>query len=67
MFATPAESEEEAVMVGGVVSFLLTLSCLNEEEWQAVGPSLGMGADDPDSLQCVIAELGGQEGLAAAL
>ena len=26
-----------------------------------------MGADDRDSLQCVIAELGGQEGLAAAL
>ena len=67
MFATPAESEEEAAMVGGMVGFLLTLSCLNEEEWQAVGPSLGMGADDRDSLQCVIAELGSQEGLAAAL
>ena len=58
-------------LVGGVVqqpaAEVLTLSCLSEEEWQAVGPTLGMGADDRGGLQCVLAELGGPEGLAAAL
>ena len=41
--------------------------CLNDEEWQAVGPSLGMAPDDRDGLQCVLVELGGPEGLTAAL
>ena len=67
MLATPAESDEEAAMAGSMAGFLLTLSCLTEEEWQAVGPSLGMGPDDRDGLQCVLTELGGPEGLAAAL
>ena len=67
MLATPAESNEAAAMAGSMAGFLLTLSCLSEEEWQAVGPTLGMGADDWDGLQCVLAELGGPEGLAAAL
>ncbi len=66
MLATPVESDA-AAMAGSMAGFLLTLSCLNDEEWQAVGPSLGMGADDRDGLQCVLAELGGPEGLAAAL
>ena len=67
MLATPAEPDEAAAMAGSMAGFLLTLSCLNDEEWQAVGPSLGMGADDRDGLQCVLTELGGPEGLAAAL
>ena len=67
MLATPVESDEAAAMAGSMAGFLLTLSCLNEEEWQAVGPSVGMGADDRDGLRCVLAELGGPEGLAAAL
>ena len=43
MLATPAESNEAAAMAGSLAGFLLTLSCLSEEEWQAVGPTLGMG------------------------
>ena len=56
-----------SAMLGDITAFLLTLSCLNEEEWQAVGPSLEMGPDDRESLQCLINELGGSEGIAAAL
>ncbi len=67
VLATPVESDAAAAMAGSMAGFLLTLSCLNDEEWQAVGPSLGMGADDRDGLQCMLAELGGPEGLAAAL
>ena len=66
MLATPVESDAAAAMAGSMAGFLLTLSCLNDEEWQAVGPSLGMGADDRDGLQCMVTELGGPEGLAAA-
>ena len=56
-----------SAMLGDITAFLLTLSCLNEEEWQAVGPSLEMGPDERESLQCLINELGGSEGIAAAL
>ena len=57
----------ESAAVGNMAPLLLTLSCLNEEEWQAVGPSLEMGPDERESLQCLINELGGSEGIAAAL
>ena len=67
MLATPVESEAAAAMAGSMAGFLVTLSCLNDEEWQVVGPSVGMGAEDRDGLRCVLAELGGPEGLAAAL
>ena len=39
MLATPAESNEAAAMAVSMAGFLLTLSCLSEEEWQAVGPT----------------------------
>ena len=67
MLATSGESDEAAAMVGSMAGFLVTLSCLNEEEWQAAGPSLGLGPDDREGLECVMDELGGPEGVAAAL
>ncbi len=67
MLAGVVKSDEQAAMRGSMAAFLLTLSCLNEEEWQAVGPSLDMGPDERESLQCLINELGGSEGIAAAL
>ncbi len=41
------------------------LSCLNEEEWEAAAPALGMEVDGREALQCVIDELGGLQELAA--
>ena len=67
MLATSEESDEAAAMVGSMAGFLVTLSCLNEQEWQAAGPSLGFGPDDREGLECVMDELGGPEGVAAAL
>ena len=67
MLATSGESDEAAAMVGSMAGFLVTLSCLNEEEWQAAGPSLSLGPDDREGLECVMDELGGPEGVAAAL
>ena len=67
MLAGVVESDAGTAMRGSMAAFLLTLACLNEEDWQAVGPSLGMGPDDRESLQCLMNELGGSEGIAAAL
>ena len=67
MLATASESEEAAAVMGGVAGFLVALSCLNEEEWRVAGPSLGFGPDDREGLQCVMDELGGPQGVAAAL
>ena len=65
MLPTPGPNEEAAT-VGIMAGWLLALSCLNEEEWQAVDPPLRWeGADDRDALQCMLAELGGPEGLAS--
>ena len=67
MLAGAVESDEEAAMMGSMAGFLLALSCLNEEEWQAASSSLGLGPNDRESLQCVMEQLGGPEGVAAAL
>ena len=61
------DQDEAAAMIAGMAGMFLTLSCLNDEEWEAVAPALGMGPDDRESLQCVLGELGGPEGLAALL
>ena len=58
---------EAAAMMGSMAGFVLTLSCLNEEEWQMASPRLGLRPDDRESLQCVTSQLGGPKGLAAAL
>ena len=58
---------EAAAMMGSMAGFVLTLSCLNEEEWQMASPLLGLRPDDRESLQCVTSQLGGPAGLAAAL
>ena len=58
---------EGAAMMGGMAGLVLTLSCLNEEEWRNVSSRLGLGPDDRESLQCVTSRLGGPEGVAAAM
>ena len=58
---------EAAAMMGSMAGFVLTLSCLNEEEWQMASHRLDLRPDDRESLQCVTSKLGGPAGLAAAL
>jgi hypothetical protein len=58
---------EGAAMMGGMAGLVLTLSCLNEEEWKIASSRLGLGPDDRESLQCVTSRLGGPEGVAAAM
>ena len=59
--------DEQGSMMGGMSAFFLTISCLNEEEFEHAAPALDMNPDDHESLQCVLQELGGPEGLAQTL
>ena len=54
-------------MSGGMAAFFLTLACLNQEEWDAAAPAMDMAPDDREGMQCLLAEMGGPEGMAAAL
>ena len=50
-----------------MAGFLATLVCLNDEEFHAASPALGMGPEDRQGLQCLLDELGGPEGVTALL
>ena len=67
MLTNTEGSGGEAAMIQGMAGFLITLSCLNEEEWQNAGPVLELPPDGRESLQCVMNRLGGPEGVAASL
>ena len=59
--------DEQGTMVGSMAAYFLTISCLNEEEFEMAAPDLGMNSEDRESLQCVMQELGGPGGLAKTL
>ena len=67
MLTNPEGSGEEAAMVQGMAGLLITLACLNEEEWQAASPALDLPPDGREGLQCLMKMLGGPEGVAASL
>ena len=57
---------EEAAM-GGMSAFVLTLMCLNEDEWEGAAAGLGVPTEERENLQCVLDELGWAEGFAKTL
>ena len=59
--------DEQMAMVGSMSAFFLTLACLSDEEFEAAGPALGMTAQDRASMDCVLEQLGGPEGMAETL
>ena len=66
--AASGPSEDPGAAMGRMMtSLFVTFSCLNEEEFRAAGPALGMAPEEQQTLQCVREELGGPEGLAALL
>ena len=62
-----AAGDEEAAMIGSMSAFILTLMCLNEDEWEGAAASLGSAPGERENLQCVLDELGGPEGFAEIL
>ena len=65
MLGTYASPEDQAAMVTGMTGFIVALSCLNEEEWEAASPALELGPYNPEGLQCLLEKVGGPDGLAA--
>ena len=61
------EGNEQTAMTVSMSAFMTTLSCLNDEEWQAVSETTGMNPGERENLRCVMDQLGGAEGMAAAL
>ena len=62
-----AAGDEAGAMAGGMAAFILTLTCLNEEEWQGAAVVLGAAPEERENLQCVVAEMGGPESFAETL
>jgi hypothetical protein len=54
-------------MIGSMSAMFLTMACLSDEEFTAAAPALGMSPDDRESLNCVMEQLGGPEGIAETL
>ena len=61
------EAGEQNAMFVSMSAFMLTLSCLNDEEYQAASATTGMDPGEKEDLQCVMEQLGGPEGMAEAM
>ena len=68
MLASSTGSGEVAALAGDLTAYFLAVSCLDEEDLEAVmGTAPGERERELESLQCLLEELGGAEGLAAAM
>ena len=56
-----------AGLAGSMTAFFLTLTCLNEREWEAAAPSLEVSSEDREGMKCLLEAVGGPEGLAEAM
>ena len=67
----PADAEpgspDEAEAVAVMVAFVVSLSCLTEDEFQAAAPAMGMAPEEYENFQCVLERVGGQDALTALL
>ena len=53
------EGDPQTAMAGSMAMFTVSVACLNEKEWAAAAPRLGMEPEDRDGMVCVMAALGG--------
>ena len=59
--------DEQTAMVGSMSAMFVTISCLNDEDFEVLAPVLGMDPGEREAQMCVIETLGGPEGMATAL
>ena len=59
-----ANPNAEAAMAAAMVSSMVSLSCLNEAEFQTAGPTMGIDPEEYGKFQCVLQEVGGPEKMA---
>ena len=62
-----ANPDAEAAMALAMVSFMVSLSCLNEEEFEAAGSTMGIAPEEYENFQCVLETVGGPEKMAALM
>ena len=61
------EGDPGAAMAGSMAAFPSTLACLNETEWEAAAPKVGIDPEERGEILCLLEELGGAAELATAL
>ena len=61
------EAQQEVSLALSLSAFLLTVSCLSEDEWAATAPTLDLSPADVQEVECVIDRLGGTDGLTTML
>ena len=57
------DAAAQAAMARGMVMFVVSLSCLNEDEFALAGQAMGMAPGEYEGFQCVLEAAGGQEEL----
>ena len=53
----------QQAMARTMVTFMVSLSCLNEDEFAMAGQAMGIAPGEYEGFQCVLEAAGGQEGL----
>ncbi len=61
------QEADEAAMIGSKLAMYLTISCLTDKDFEAVGPAMNMTAEDRESLDCAMEQVGGLAFMAAVL
>ena len=61
------EGDPETAMAGSMAAFTVSVACLNDEEWEAAAPRLGMEPEDREGMVCIMAALGGPAEMAKAM
>ena len=61
------EGDAATAMGGSMAAFIVAVACLDDEEWTAAAPRLGMEPEDRDGMVCVMAALGGPTEMATAM
>ena len=61
------EGDPGRAMAGSMAGLFVTMACLNDEEWETAGPQVGMGPDEREEMQCLLAALGGPGNMAVAM
>ena len=61
------EGDPGRAMAGSMAAFSVTTACLNDEEWAAAASRTGMGPDEREGMQCLLAQLGGPGQMAEAM
>ena len=64
MLATVLGNELDKMMFA---SIFVTIACLNDEEWETAATVLGVDQGTRAAMMCLLEEMGGTEGLTAAL